>query len=291
MTATETLDTQTAETNPGQADGSHREETVQTGADEGTSQTSETNEGQETVSEPDAVSVLREQLREREEANQRLVATLDAIDADPDASKHARRALAGQPVKSENEDPIRSLVLKRFAKLDKETTGREDGPWVETMTELAKAVREETLAEVERRVGQKFKDLDRTIAGNRFEQALEANGVDRDTQNSQEFKNFQKEQYRADQRLRRLKEELPDVGGEMVALRWASRESRRTQNGTERQRLDMARGARLNSGANRGAASSRTAPVIDRYDPQRAEKLVDLMFRKNVKPEDIDFRR
>lgn len=294
MSETQVVPAEDLDTTQGQAGGSPSGETEgTTQVDGGSDQTQDTGagEGQETVSRSDEASVLRERLREREEQVRSLAETLDRIDADPEASKEARRALEGRAAEKSGNDPVRDLILKRFSKLDKETVGREDGPWVETMTELAKAVREDTLREVEQRVGRRLQELDRQVSGNRFEQALEANGIDREVQSTPEFKSFMRDQARTDKRLGKLRNELPEVGGEMVALRWTTREARRATNGAERQRIDMARGGRLNSGSTRGGASSKTSPAIDRYDPQRAEKLVDLMFRKNVKPEDIDFNR
>lgn len=236
---------------------------------------------QETVSRSDEVTRLMAEINRRDEELQRAREMLDTIDADPVASKEAHRAVRGLPPASEG-DPIEALAREKFGNLD------EQGAWAKALTEFGNTVREQTLAEVERRIGPRLQGLDRTLSGTRFEKQLVAQGVDPDVVSSPEFRAFVKEQTTSDRTFKTLHDKAPDTAAELAAARWISRTGRRSAAAAERTRTELSKGARLNSRTPRGSATASESFKIKRFAPDRAARLADLIA-KGVDASQIDF--
>jgi hypothetical protein len=262
----------------GQADGSpppNGPGTQDAGVTEGASK--EAAE-QGTVPDSAEVSRLMAEISRRDEELQRARDMLDTIDADPVASKEAHRAVRGLPPQAEG-GRIEALAREKFGNLD------EQGAWAKALTEFGNTIREDTLAEVERRIGPRIQGLDRTLSGSKFEKAMVAGGVD---PSAPEVRAFVKEQMASDRTFKTLYEKAPDTAAELAVARFSARNGNRAVAAAERKRTDLARGAGLNSRTPRGTTSASDTFKVKRFAPDRAARLVELI-NKGVDVSQVDF--
>lgn len=259
----------------GQADGSPSQEGLEQAS------TEQATEEQETVSSSDYERLQAELAAQREEAAA-FRERLEVIDRDPVASKHARAALLGRPAE-ESEDRITALAQEKFGKLD------ENGAWAKALADFGKTVREDTLAEVEARIGPRLQGLDRTLSGTKFERALVELGMDSETLASPETKAFLREQVKGDSTFRTLQEKAPETAAELFIARMGSRAERRSSGKAERARLALQKGGRLQGTGQRGSPGAGETAQVKRFDPRRAQKLTDLVFKQGIDPKNIDF--
>lgn len=208
---------------------------------------------------------LREKYEAMAEENERHRSDWERLNSDPDIVDFVQARLAGRET---GEDPIAALAKEKFGAVD------EHGAWSKAMTdfgrEIARRTREETLAAVEPRL----RALDGTLAGSRFERGLADQSIPPETVKTREFKAHLKEM-EGDAAFRTLKAKRPDAAARWAAAEWKLRAESRAVAKADNERLERAKGAKLNGGVQRGSAVTPPSFVRDARDPHGLSKTRD----------------
>lgn len=144
--------------------------------------------------------------------------------------------------------------------------------WRKGMGKIAESMREEILGEVRAMLGNELGSVKQTMAKTEFERSVVSNGVPAKDLAAPEFQKHLKA-LRADPAFRTLESKRPGSAAKWAAAEWNARAMARQQNMANRERVDMAKGSKLNGSAPRGTATSTGKVDFDPRDPSSLSRI------------------
>ena len=144
--------------------------------------------------------------------------------------------------------------------------------WRKGMGKIAESMREEILGEVRAMLGNELGSVKQTMAKTEFERSVVANGVSAKDMASPEFQKHLKA-LRSDPVFRAAESKRAASAGKWMAAEWNARSVTRQGNLANRERVDMAKGSKLNGSAPRGTATSTGKVDYDPRDPSSLSRI------------------